>query len=86
MLPLRVRLTGPATRFAYLLRDFGHFDETELAQLFVEAAGEAESSEERVIDLPTLRQLAARQLFARGAQELSDGEGILAEDWPLLFS
>ena len=36
MLPLRVRLTGPATRFAYLLRDFGHFDETELAQLFVQ--------------------------------------------------
>jgi len=84
--PLRVRLTGPATRFAYLLRDFGHLDEEGLAQLFLDAAGEAESSEESTVDLPTLRRLAARHLFSLSGEELSEGQGILAEDWPLLFS
>ena len=85
--PIRARLTGPATRFAYLLRDFGHLDDKGLAELFLAAAAEAEQEgPEATVDLPEIRRIAARLLFASGGPELGEGQGILAEDWPLLFS
>ena len=83
---LRARLTGPAARFIYLLRDFGHLDDASMAELILDIAGEADSAAEARVDLPTARRLAARHLFVRSGADLAAGEGILVEDWPLLFS
>jgi hypothetical protein len=83
---LRARLTGPAFRFAMLLRDFGHLDDVGLSQLLVTVIDDVDVGEpgsEPDIDLATLRRAAARQLF----ETTGEGAGVvLAEDWPLLFS
>lgn len=86
--PILGRMTGPAFRFALMLRDFGHIDETGLNQLLVTAVELAEPSDdpEAEVDLPTIRRAAARLLFDRGITDIGDNAGILAEDWPLLFS
>lgn len=84
--PLRARLTGRASRFVLLLRDFGHLDEQGLNDLVLAAADEANGSGEAVVDLATMRRIAARQLFAAGSEDLREKRGILSEDWTLLFS
>lgn len=82
----RARLSGPAARFVYLLRDFGHLDEGGVARLLLAASEEVESHGEALIDLPAMRKVAARLLFDQSIDQLSERRGILAEDWPLLFS
>jgi hypothetical protein len=86
--PILGRMSGPAFRFALMLRDFGHIDDTGLNLLLVTAVELAEpiDGEEAEVDLRTIRRAAARVLFDRGVPEIGEGAGILAEDWPLLFS
>jgi hypothetical protein len=86
--PLRARMTGRAFRFALMLRDFGHLDDAGLNQLLVTALEGAEPGEdpEIEVDLDAVRRVAARVLFERGGPEIGEGRGLLAEDWPLLFS
>jgi len=88
--PLRARLTGPAFRFAMLLREFGHLDDAGLNELLITSAEAVEPSDdptdEPEVDVAVVRRLAAGLLFARGGADLTSDEGILAEDWPLLFS
>lgn len=85
---LRARVSGPAFRFALLLRDFGHLDDAGLSQLLLAAAEEQELIDEPEveIDVHVMRRAAARLLFEQGAQESVEGRSPLVEDWPLLFS
>jgi hypothetical protein len=84
--PLRARLTGRASRYVQLLRDFGHLDERGVHELVLAATDEATGSGEAVVGLQAIRRLAARQLFLSGADDLREERGILTEDWTLLFS
>jgi hypothetical protein len=84
--PIRVRLSGSAQQFITMLRDFGHLDEPGIEQLLMvlaEAYGEVDEVE---VDLDDVRRVAADMLFERAPDELAMGEGILAEDWAILFS
>jgi hypothetical protein len=74
------RLTGDATRFLRLLADYGHADDDLLDRLVLDAADLAEGD---VIDVATVRRLAAGDLFP---DEPLEPTAPLAEDWPLLFS
>ncbi len=79
-----IRVSGEAARFASMLRDFGHLDEVAYTDLMLELA--AHGPPEGTVDLPMMREVAARFLFGREALHLRDGKGIVSEDWPLLFS
>ncbi|MFK7930466.1 MAG: hypothetical protein AB8H79_19920 [Myxococcota bacterium] len=83
---LRARLSGPAARFLALLRDFGHLEDQALADILIESCAEATGSEEALVDLAGIRKVAARYLFEQNSVQVQTGEGILIEDWPLLFS
>lgn len=82
----RAALSGQASRFVMLLRDFGHLDEAGVSALLLDAADASEDSGVARVDLEEMRRIAARHLFERSAAQLRDGEGILSEDWRLLFS
>lgn len=86
--PYSARMSGPAFRFALLLRDFGHLDEAGLSQLLITASEHIEDpeSDDPEISLRAIRRAAALQLFERDAGDLHTARGILFEDWPLLFS
>jgi hypothetical protein len=86
--PLRVRLTGRAARFLGVLRDFGHIDDARETELYIALAELAGDPNEVVVDLPIVRRVAAAVLFGHGSPEILDDieEGVLSEDWPLLFS
>ncbi len=85
---MRVRLTGRATRFLGVLREFGHIDEDRLDELFVALTELAGGADEPLVDLPDVRRMAAAILFGPGDEQSLDEieKGVLAEDWPLLFS
>ena len=84
--PLRTRLSGDASRFLQMLRDFGHFDQAAINEFLLVLAEQVGEAEETEISLDMVRHLAARRLFEGGAQDLHSGSGILAEDWTILFS
>lgn len=86
--PLRIRLTGRAHRFLNLLQDFGHIDDGRIDELLVTVAEMGGPGAETTIDLPVVRRVAAIFLFGNGHPDaLQDlDQGILAEDWPFLFS
>lgn len=77
-----VRLTGKAARFMQILQDFGHLDEDAAMRLLLEIEPSGAIGDD-LADLDDARRAVAIALFER-----LDGEigGILAEDWPLLFS
>lgn len=77
-----VRLSGKAARFVQILQDFGHLDEEQATRLLLEIAPTGRLGDD-VADLDDARRAIATALF-----EKFDGDpgGILAEDWPLLFS
>lgn len=78
----QVRLSGKAARYVQMLQDFGHLDEGLLAQLLT-LVRPAEGDPTGRVDLAEVRRAAAALLF-----DTSQGqpEGLLAEDWALLFS
>jgi len=71
-----------------LLQDFGHMDEEQLQDLYITLADIAGAPNEVAADLPLVRRVAAAMLFEDGNMEaLKEIEsGVLAEDWPFLFS
>jgi hypothetical protein len=81
---LRVRLTGRAARFVWLLQDFGHLDDERMNELYIALAELGGTPAEQLIDLPVVRRVAAAILF--GSESLELDRGVLAEDWPILFS
>ena len=85
---LRVKLTGRAARFLDMLREFGHVDEEHLDEIYVALAEMSGSAEEALVDLPDVRRMAAAVLFDPGDAEAVEAleKGVLAEDWPILFS
>lgn len=78
----RLRLTGRAQRFLALLQEFGHLDDEGEARVLVALRAMLPPSRE-LADLDDVRRASAALLF-----ELNDGnpQGILAEDWELLFA
>lgn len=85
---LRVKLTGRAARFLDMLREFGHVDEEHLDEIFVALAEMSGGADEALVDLPDVRRMAAAVLFDPGDAESIEAmeKGVLAEDWPILFS
>lgn len=76
----RVQLTGRAARFVQLLIELGHADHDTANQILV---GIGEFAQGPVADLDDVRRAAAVLLFP--TDELGY-DGLLAEDWALLFS
>lgn len=78
-----VRFTSQAAYFVQLLQDFGHLEGEVENELVLRSTEAAIASELGVISLELVRVAAADLLF-----QLRQGEyeGVLAEDWPLLFS
>lgn len=83
---LRAKLSGPAARYLGLLRDFGHLDDRGVTDILIAASEEATGTDEVAVDLVLMRKIAGRYLFERGSGDIGAGQGILIEDWPLLFS
>jgi hypothetical protein len=84
--PLTTALSGPAARFLRILGDFGHLDGDTAAEVLIAAAEAAVAEGADAIELPLFRRVAARYLFEHHGVDMADHEGILLEDWPLLFS
>lgn len=81
--PVRVvYITGRAGRFLRLLQEFGHLDDEAVSRIELGLGEEGPPASGR-LDLATARRASARALF-----EAHEGvvDGLLAEDWPLLFS
>lgn len=76
-----VRVTGRASRFLRLLQDFGHLDDEAVARIELGLGHEGPVP-------PTLDLDAARLASARALFEAHEGiiDGLLAEDWPILYS
>jgi hypothetical protein len=66
-----------------LLREFGHLEDRATSDLLLAAA---DASEGAPIDLEAIRRISAQYLLESQGSALLDGHGILAEDWPLLYS
>lgn len=84
----QIRLTGRAWRYVQLLRDFGHLDDAKGNELFSMLSDLAERSRIDAVDLPAVQRITAVLLFGRGTPEEVEAmeNGLLAEDWPILFS
>lgn len=84
----RIRLTGRAQRFLHLLQDFGHIDEHDVEDILVNLADLARPPHETTVDLADVRRAAAELMFGDGDEESVEEieKGILAEDWPFMFS
>lgn len=83
--PLRIRLTGRASRYLGMLLDFGHLDERRYEQVLVALADQLGSpGAGSLVDLPHIRPIVAALLFTEDV-EAESGRTSLAEDWPPLF-
>lgn len=80
--PVQVQLTGRATRFVHLLVDLGHLDQETANRVLVGVTELVQGR--RVADIADVRRAAAMVLFP--VDEQSPFDGVLAEDWPILFS
>jgi hypothetical protein len=80
----QVRLTGRAARFVFLLRDFGHIDESGVDRLMLGASDLRDVDAVGPLTLQDVRRAAAVMVFSE--QEEQMGKGLLAADWPILFS
>ena len=78
-----VRMTGRASRFLQIVRDLGHLDNAGVETVMLTIAEEAGRQGATVVDLPAVRRQVAAGLFG----DLVESEqGVLSEDWRLLFS
>lgn len=78
---VRLQLTGRAMRFVLLLQELGHLDQDTANRVMV---GVADLASGGLADIADVRRAAAMVLFP--ADEHPTFEGLLAEDWPILFS
>jgi len=79
----QVQLTGRAARFVFMLRDFGHLDSDAVDRLLLGAVELRQAGVVGPIDLDEIKQAAAVLLFREDGSAI---EGVLAADWPILFS
>lgn len=75
----RVQLTGRAVRFVQLLMELGHADHETANQILV---GIGQVAPGPVADIDDVRRAAAMLLFT----DEYGLDGLLGEDWALLFS
>jgi hypothetical protein len=78
-----LRLTGHAAQFLRLVQDLGHLDEEAVARL-LQSVGAQRGERSGLVELDELRRAVAHSLFERSGGTIQDG--LLGEDWPLLFS
>lgn len=78
-----VQLTGRASRFVFMLRDFGHLDDEGVNQLLLGAADLRGPGAVGPVDLPEVRRAAAMLLFT---EDEGPPSPLLQADWPILFS
>lgn len=79
----QLRLTGHAAQFLRLVQDLGHLDEEAVARLLL-AVGAQRREQSGLVEVDELRRAVAQALFDRSEGTVQDG--LLGEDWPLLFS
>ena len=80
----QVRLTGRAARLLQMIQDLGHLDEQGTDEVLLQLQTGFVHCNVETADASDVRRAAAKVLFDRAG---ADGvDGILAEDWPLLFS
>ncbi len=79
--PHVLRLTGSAARYLQVLQDFGHLDDEQVARVVMAITPRGRGPQ--LAEVSDVRRAAAVHLFDRTSGEL---DGLLAEDWPLLFS
>lgn len=80
----QLQLTGRAARFVFLLRDFGHIDESGVDRLMLGASDLRSADVVGPLTLVDVRRAASVLLF--GEKEAEMDKGLLAADWPILFS
>lgn len=80
----QVRLTGRASRFVFMLRDFGHLDDEGVDRLLLGAADLRGPGAVGPLDLPEVRRAAAMLLFTE--LDGAPPPALLQADWPILFS
>ena len=85
MQPQIIRLTGQAHKFLNMLVDFGHLDEGGYQRVLAIVGGQFENVAEVTCDIALARRAAA-VVVSQAAEEDALGQGLLREDWPLLFS
>lgn len=78
----QVQLTGRASRFVQLLVELGHLDHDTANRVLVGVTELVQGG--RVADIGDVRRAAAMILFPTDEHHAFDG--VLAEDWPILFS
>jgi hypothetical protein len=81
---VRVRITGRAHRFLQMMQDLGHLEEEDVTDVLLSLHAANGSRGPAIADLDTVRAAVAYLLFQD--DEGSGPGGILAEDWPHLFS
>jgi hypothetical protein len=80
----RVRLTGRASRYLQILVDLGHLDDEAFGQVVLSLHVANPQRGPAIADVDAIRSAAAWVLAERAGD---DGpEGVLQEDWALLFS
>jgi hypothetical protein len=67
-----------------MVQDLGHLDDEGVHDVLLSLDGPGGARQFALADIDAVRQATAAVLFARAGEE--GVEGILAEDWPLLFS
>jgi hypothetical protein len=80
----QVKLTGRASRFLQIIEDLGHLDGEGVHEVMLALDSSPDVTGAVLADLDSVKQAAASVLFMRAGELGIDG--ILAEDWPLLFS
>lgn len=67
-----------------MVQDLGHLDDEGVHDVLLSLDGQGTSRQVALADVDAVRQATAAVLFARSGEAGIDG--ILAEDWALLFS
>ena len=75
------QLTGRALRFLQLMQDFGHVEDVSRIVLDLPRFGFPDDN--GVYDLDTVKRAVASAILEERPEGVS---GLLAQDWPLLFS
>lgn len=85
MSPLKVQLTGRASRYLKIMVDYGHLDAAGVDHVLFHVSDMVGTEGGTVADFDLVREVTASALFG-DAGEVFDEGGVLAEDWPFLFS
>ena len=78
-----MQLTGRAAHFVGLLREFGHLDEETIHGVVIQASEFVAEAGGDKVDIDVIRRICALTLFGIHG---GVSEGVLVQDWPMLFS